>query len=249
MGTDIHIRVQVLRKYENTDFLTGQTSCGEYWLTINPPNWWEYDGWVTESIKETEDKYNKTKSVEALCSLLGLKREWYSRRNYNLFAILANVRNGYGVAGVSTGSGWKNSIAPNRGLPEGEVAERSDEEVWLGDHSFTWMTLQELLNYDWTGNKSTLYGVVELDKFVPGKIPTNYCGFVFGHNTVTIEESEVDGYVYKEGTKVYVRQKWERTAAEAAGYFYETVIPNLKRLANEQNLSYHELRLLMGFDS
>src|SRR5215831_1419725 len=44
--------------------------------------------------------------------------ENFRSRNYDLFAILADVRNGFGFAGVPTGDGWP-SLAPDRGLPAG----------------------------------------------------------------------------------------------------------------------------------
>ncbi|WP_206689631.1 hypothetical protein, partial [Streptococcus pseudopneumoniae] len=43
-----------------------------------------------------------------------------SNRNYDLFGIIGNVRNGTGFAGVVLGTGWP-SIADHRGLPEDYV--------------------------------------------------------------------------------------------------------------------------------
>src|SRR5678815_3673304 len=83
---------------------------------------------------------------------------WYSGRNYDLFGILAGVRNGRGFAGCDTGDGFI-PIAEPRGLPEefsSEYVDRVDQEdgdydyqFWFGDHSHSWLTLAELLNYDW----------------------------------------------------------------------------------------------------
>lgn len=56
--------------------------------------------------KDEIDKYNKP-----------LTDSFYSGRNYDLFAILADVRNGYGFAGVKTGEGF-NPISEPKGLPE-----------------------------------------------------------------------------------------------------------------------------------
>lgn len=82
-------------------------------------------------------------------------------RNYWAFAVLANVRNGYGFAGMDTGEAIQ-PISEPRGLPEDMSAElrakleacesndflEEDEYIWLGDHSHSWVTLGELLQYD-----------------------------------------------------------------------------------------------------
>ncbi len=73
-------------------------------------------------------------------------REWYGERNYDLFAILANVRNGYAVAGIRTGDGfWP--LGP-RGLPcdVSEELRRLDYEQF---HSQSWVSLREILEFDW----------------------------------------------------------------------------------------------------
>lgn len=82
------------------------------------------------------------------------------RRNYDLFAILGDVRNGRGFAGIRSGAGFR-SIAPRRGLPpdfqgspcfEGDCRHEEDDPTclgWLGDHSHSWVTLTELDAYPW----------------------------------------------------------------------------------------------------
>jgi hypothetical protein len=73
-------------------------------------------------------------------------RGWYGGRNYDLFAILANVRNGYAVAGIRTGDGFS-PLGP-RGLPRDvreELRGLDDEDF----HSQSWISLREILEYDW----------------------------------------------------------------------------------------------------
>ena len=76
------------------------------------------------------------------------------RRSYNTFAMLADVRNGYGFAGCRTSTGFP-VIHEQRGLPEdlktnednGLLINKTDldeEPMYLGDHSFSWCTLAEL---------------------------------------------------------------------------------------------------------
>ena len=85
------------------------------------------------------------------CADVPYEKRLYSGRNYNLFSILADVRNGYGFAGVPTGAGYKPMSKP-KGLPADvspEVKAVSDQ--WDGDgHSHSWFTVAEIMAYDWT---------------------------------------------------------------------------------------------------
>ncbi|MCB9602206.1 MAG: hypothetical protein H6721_15675 [Sandaracinus sp.] len=87
--------------------------------------------------------------VETEEERLSLVGAWESRcefgRNYGLFAILAGVRNGLGLDPI---------VAP-RGLPD----DASNETRWsiaslLGHeddcHDHSWLTLEEILAFDWT---------------------------------------------------------------------------------------------------
>ena len=64
-------------------------------------------------------------------------------RNYDLFAILADVRNGEGCAGVRTGDGFV-PISEPRGW--GEVDVKEDDPY----HSASWLLLSETLDYDYS---------------------------------------------------------------------------------------------------
>lgn len=66
----------------------------------------------------------------------------YEDRNYRLFSVLANVRNGDGLT----------PIAEPRGLPQ-DIHKFTDwylEDVDPIDHSATWLTLEEVMAYPWT---------------------------------------------------------------------------------------------------
>lgn len=60
-------------------------------------------------------------------------------RRYRLFAVLAGVRDCYGEGIVP--------IALPRGLPADTSLNPGVHD--LGDHSMSWLTLSELLSYDW----------------------------------------------------------------------------------------------------
>lgn len=70
-----------------------------------------------------------------------VKNPYWSDRNYLLFAILADLRNVYSIHPISLPRGLPDDISV-------EVKTRSDIE---GDdaHTRSWLTLKELLEYDW----------------------------------------------------------------------------------------------------
>lgn len=63
--------------------------------------------------------------------------EPFDWRSYGMFAFLANVRNYSGIKPLSE----------PRGLPADSPAERDDE--YLGDHSYSWLSLDELIAFDY----------------------------------------------------------------------------------------------------
>lgn len=127
---------------------------------------------------------------------IGIKWDdrFYRSRNYDLFGILANVRNGRGFAGVPTGTGF-NPISEPRGLPEDVSPEvKAISDRWDGNgHSHSWLTLAELLAYDW--NQTTKHtGMVNMLSFAEfqakGK-PQAWCGSVVGKTIKQISNEEM----------------------------------------------------------
>jgi hypothetical protein len=117
----------------------------------------------------------------------GLTAEPWDGRNYDLFSILADVRNGYGFAGV----------APPKGTPDDcDPATRAFMESYDVDgHSHSWHTLRDLREYDWDGQSTVRYGVVEAEVFERcrelGTTPDGWSGGVSGPGIVTFSE---EGY-------------------------------------------------------
>lgn len=161
-------------------------------------------------------------------------------RNYRVFAMLAGVRNGTGFAGVKTHKPIL-PIAEPRGIPAGvEVDEdaivvrdewRDNKEIdrtWLGDHSHSWVTLKELI--DWPG-----WG-----------LPLHQCGYITPE-----EKARLD----REGG---TPQSWCGGTNDPTAIFYEWTVPFsstcrvFKAWVDYLALKYsqHEnVRLVFGFDS
>jgi hypothetical protein len=165
--------------------------------------------------------------------------EW---RSYHTYAILANVRNGRGFAGVSTGDLWE-PIDEARGYPEGFLITHHTDmhiwfkdskkfEKWMGDHSHSWLMLSEIEDYIENRMPKTYvrHGYVSpevFDDFVKhGKNPTEWCG----------------------GTsdKTYKAIQWTVPAKEAAGYLIE-IVNHLRKIKEEHKTN--DVRFVFGFDN
>jgi len=119
-------------------------------------------------------------------------------RDYDLFAVLANVRNGRGFAGCLTSTAV-DSISDQRGLPE-DITTEAQESCW-GDHSDTWVSLAGILAFDWT-RSTTHYGVVSAREFEQWDrmkewepAPRSYCGDVTGGQTKKISPTKMRSHI------------------------------------------------------
>lgn len=119
----------------------------------------------------------------------------YIHRNYDVFAILADVRNGRGFAGSVTGAGF-NPISEPKGVPEDADPATVELDEWdyfknLGDHSFSWLTVAEMDAYDW--------------------------------DQVTTKAFSEREYVKALRTAYYIQHSWETTYRERAEDFLESL--------------------------
>ena len=192
---------------------------------------------------------------------------FYDGRNYNLFAILADVRNCRGFAGIKTGKGF-NPISDPRGFPEDASAEcKALVESWDCDgHSHSYHTLRQLLNYDWT-QSTTLQGwcsMVEWERWSrwdrkQGKGPDSYCGMVSGESIEHITAEEADALfkglkwdereqVAEQNANKYALAVWSEPYYEAAGSFMNETIPRLLALAESVD-HVDDVRIVFFFDN
>lgn len=230
---------------------------------------------------------------------VGVPSNYSQNRHYQLFAVLADVRNGTGFAGVKTGDAVE-PISEPRGYPldfvraiaeyddsgdkhivkgttmgaesspEGnddyyllespevrdprrqEFYKPEDNVLWMGDHSHSWLTGEEMLAWFESAPIVTKRGIISLKQFESwpgeGAPEGGWSGGVWGQRckTVTPEGArhilaeraagrEVPDFDY------YVDIEWRQSLKEELAYFFEEVA----RLVTEHG----QVRFVFGFDS
>lgn len=154
-------------------------------------------------------------------------------RNYALFAALAGVRNGYGFAGCEIFKPLV-PIAEGRELhpdiPGSLIENVFDEEgeknfgkLDVGDHSRTWMTLEELV--EWPGWNESLEqsGVLSKEEYYAWKdsgnsAPDSWCGDCWGQGIVKTTEDELLSDNAEEGW-THIRCKFSQPMREVCKTF------------------------------
>lgn len=188
-----------------------------------------------------------------------LKTELLGDRNYRLFGMLANVRNGYGFAGVDTGD----AVVPIHD-PRGAPADASPEvrrfiDGWGADgHTHSWATLGELLSYDLT--RSVLErGTLSLRHFKQweswgrerGEAPREFSGAVSGRLVRHVSEAEARAMADdpEESSHVYVRCEWHQFYWQLAGELTHKALPIMLADSVKRELSGEQSRLVFFFDN
>lgn len=222
--------------------------------------WVPADKWVPD--KESKDK-------DAL--KLPFDDRYYNGRNYNLFAILADVRNGHGFAGIDTGDGFDPISIPKNLPKDVSRAVQLEFESWGEDaHSASFHTLKDLLEYNWT-QVTKLRGVVNAVEFYrwnrwnrgQGEGPEGYCGSVGGANVLFLPVSEIERQIQdlekqhpeksmREMEKIigekmkgcFVKVEWEQPYYRTCRHFWSDVIPRLLRLGKPE-----DVRIVFFFDN
>ena len=160
--------------------------------------------WVTADTWELDKDYDPPAMV------VPYEKRFYTGRNYNLFAMLADVRNGRGFAGIKTGEGF-NPIHEPKGLPDDISVEVGREAVrWAGDgHSHSWLTIRELLEYDWT-QETMLEGDLHALEFEEwerydrrkGESPRSWAGSISGTEIKRMDEDRLRELIAKKKTEL-----------------------------------------------
>lgn len=149
------------------------------------------DKWVTAD-KWTPDPYSDEGEEHQL--IVDDDDCFYGERNYDLFAILADVRNGHGTAGIITGTGF-NPISEPKGLPNDVSPEvKAASDFWGSEgHSHSWLTLAELQAYDWNQVTTNIrvVDVLGFAEFEQHGNPYTFSDGVFGKKVKYISHEEM----------------------------------------------------------
>lgn len=188
-------------------------------------------------------------------------RPIYDDRNYILFAILAGVRNGYGFAGCdifdplpTLSEGLDNYPEEIRFSPKYYGSSPCDSEgtydgEWLGVHTHTILTADEILSYDFQRRINHI-GVMEIEQFqklIGGEDPDHWCGDVWGRDYRVhplVDTTEGKAFIANLKDYTHIKTKW--TGRELLTYVHE-FIDDLKQVVAD-NPDY-DIRLVIGFDS
>jgi hypothetical protein len=178
---------------------------------------------------------------------------WFDERNYELFAILAGVRNRFDIEPISLPRGLPDDLSDEaRAL---DNYDGDDGDVYLGDHSQSWLTVKEILDYD-SEQAVTISGYVspeEFDKWRTNGRPSSYCQGVGGGGTQIISNEDmaygIDGGAICPGgvatfASYYTKVEWQRKYREAAGSFFSRLLPSLVALGPPA-----DTRIVFGFDN
>lgn len=170
MGCDIHFYVE-----QSTD--KGET--------------WEPAGEVTRNAEHAGTPDGWGPELEA--------QSWYNGRNYSLFAMLADVRNGRGFAGVEIGRPVT-PIDDPRGLPANvsDVVKGMSDSWGVDGHSHSWFGLEELLAVPWDQNTITHSGMVDADNFYRARRfgkPDSSCGGISGPGIEHVTPDEMQALI------------------------------------------------------
>lgn len=151
-------------------------------------------------------------------------------RNYNLFGILANVRNENHLTPISLPKGLPCNLSAR-------VKKMAHDDLeYTHDHSY--LTLQELLKYDWN-RKATDYGYLSKDEYKKwdGKTePEGYCKGVSGPNIRIVNTEKIKNTSDNDGKSYYTIAAWEQTYGDFAENFYHEIIPKLKKLGKPKDV-------------
>lgn len=188
----------------------------------------------------------------------------YVGRNYDLFAMLADVRNGYGFAGVDTGDGFEIMDDP-RGVPDDASEEYKREvEGWGVDgHSHSYFTLRELLEWEGWDYGTEKRGVVGPTGYMQWKElgrPASWSGAVSGASVRNVSNEEMEklieggavevgsltdsGFALDSGANVYTKVEWRVTYRDSVERFLDHVLPAMKEFGDPD-----EVRAVFFFDN
>lgn len=212
MGCDIHPAVEVRRK-----------GVWRYHRPKEPCRWYD----------PVMYKWDKCKTALP---------DYFTGRNYTLFAILADVRNDGLIKPIDTPRGTPSDISV-------EASRKLSEE-----HSQTWLSLQDLLDYD-IFEPIYYEGIVDEAEYRKMKAsntgPSTWAGGIFRTGAITVTDTEYEALVAAGGTDpattYFIKTRWPAYLPEDC--------PALLRITDyllalvPKGGTNEDVRMVMDFDS
>lgn len=191
-------------------------------------------------------------------------------RHYQLFAVLAGVRNGFGFAGVPTGEAVT-PISMPRGLPDDfalqtRVGDDEDDDeiegyavspdcvdprrqkwhspgdlLFMGDHSHSWLTGSEMLAWAERAPVITKTGVLSREEYAKWDHASEPESYSGGIMGRDILVVNDDAISIANPAATHIRVEWRSGLKQELAYFFDEVA----RLVAEHG----EIRFVFGFDS
>lgn len=169
--------------------------------------------------------------------------EYDFSRNYLLFAVLADVRNGLGFGGVPTHEPIEPIDYP-RGLPE-DYVNPDDHENWDGDHSVSWLMLSEILDYFKEQRIMQRYAIITAEQYENWEYGTKPTGHwtngVWGPDVKLHDVRDSKDKVDLPPDVTHVRISWCEDIATVLAHYVEL----FESLYEDEG----DVRLVFGFDS
>jgi len=179
----------------------------------------------------------------------------FRHRYYAFFAHLADVRNGFGFAGIKTHEALE-PLTSHRGLPDdiGDQAKAWFDYDWggselyemigyPGEHSTGYATLEELMAHNWEQG-GPCEGVISKGQYFrwDGKgPPKGACGAISGHNIEVLDLGHTrPGFIVEAVT--HVKVSWFQRYLDS-----DFALKFIEFLENEADGD--ECRILFNFDS
>jgi hypothetical protein len=245
MGCDIHPAIEVRRKGV-WRYHRPTTTCA-----------WYFDTWTAADA----ERVNKNIEEQALPMRYMVKAgdrknpwdrcktrlpDFFTDRNYDLFAILADVRNGGEIEPISSPRGLPHDISKDA------LAKMSDE------HSATWVSLTELITYN-VQRPLAEEGIISESQFLrclwTGEPPSSWSGGVWGGKTTVITPEDYialfggDGKerTYDHEASYFINHRWTVLLADRVPQI-DQMIKYLRPLVPKGG-STDDVRIVMDFDS
>ena len=147
-------------------------------------------------------------------------------------------------------------VSDNATRAKYQAEQAQETSQWLGDHSHSWLTLEEISAYITKANakQSVKYGYISEAAYKrlrgTGKQPETWCGGISGPNIVTmavIEYEDTPVARLPVGKEIYIHYAWIVNTINDTNL--RAIEASLAKLAKTYEVTPAQVRMIFGFDS